>query len=309
MSTRTIVVVGSANIDMVAHAPHCVRPGESLIGTSLETVCGGKGANQAVAAARLGARTHFVGCVGDDAFGAMQRRALENAGVDIACLKTHSSEPTGTALICVADTGQNSIVVVPGANLGITPDDIRAADALFAQADAVLLQLEIRLDTVDAALEAARRHGALSILDAGPAQHVPEALIAKADLVSPNETEAEAITGIAVDSLDDAERAAERLIAMGAREAVMKLGARGALYVGQGSIHAPAFVIVPVDTTAAGDAFTAALALEWGAVPRAQALRFANAAGALAAMSPGAQPSMPSRAAVESFRNAKEFEV
>ncbi|MBN2307987.1 MAG: ribokinase [Candidatus Hydrogenedentes bacterium] len=303
MDSPTILVIGSANVDLVTRVPRCPKPGESLIGTAFSTVAGGKGANQAVAAARLGAHTYFAGCVGDDAFGAMQRKTLAADGIDLTHLKTHPDKPTGTAVILVADQGQNSIVVTPSANSGITPDDVAALEPLFSGLDAVLLQLEIPLDTVEAALDLARRTGVLSILDAGPAQQVPESIIAKAGLVSPNETEAEAMTGISVKSVDDAHKAASRLLDAGAAEVVIKLGANGALYAGRESLYLPAFSVNPVDTVAAGDAFTAALGVCWSRMPRKEALQFANAAGALATTVPGAQPSMPARAAVEAFLN------
>jgi len=302
MSTPTILVVGSANVDLVTRVPRCPKPGESLIGRSFATIPGGKGANQAVAAARLGARTYFAGCVGDDSFGALQRQTLAEAGVDVSHLNVHGHEPTGTAVILVADEGQNSIVVTPSANYGITVSDIEALEPLFRDVDALLLQLEIPLDTVEAALDMARDTATLSVLDAGPAQRVPETLLEKSDIVSPNETEAEAMTGIAVRSLDDARDAAARLVAAGAKEVVLKLGPRGALYMGEEWFHVPAFEVNVVDTTAAGDAFTAALAVCWRTLPhRRDAIRFANAAGALAATVEGAQPSMPTREAIEAF--------
>ncbi len=217
-----ILVIGSANIDLVTRVSRIPKPGETLIGTSFKTVPGGKGANQAVAAARLGARTLFAGCVGDDAFGRMQRETLGNDGIDLRYLKTHPVEPTGTAVILVAETGQNSIVVTPAANSGIEPGDIEAMAPVFAELDAVLLQLEIPLETVEAALEAARRADVLSILDAGPAQAVPQEILCKASVVSPNETEIEAMTGVAVGSVDDARRAALRLRELGAQEVVVK---------------------------------------------------------------------------------------
>ena len=298
MKMPTVLVVGSANIDLVAGVPRCPNPGESLIGTTFHTIPGGKGANQAVGAACLGAPTSFAGCVGADAFGEMQRQALSGAGVDVSCLKTHASEPTGTAIIFVGEDGQNSIVVIPAANFGILPADVDAMDAAFEQTDVVLLQLEIPLATVDAVLEKARAVGAVSILDAGPAQKVPEELVRKADIVSPNETEAEAMTGVRVDTIDDARQAAEALCDMGAGAVVLKLGSKGAYYLGDGAFHVPAFMIDPVDTVAAGDAFTAALGCAWAAMGPREAIRFANAAGGLAATVAGAQPSMPSYAAV-----------
>lgn len=301
LSAKRIVVIGSANIDLVTRVPRSPKPGESLIGRSFMSVTGGKGANQAVAAARLGAATTFAGCVGNDAFGAMQRESLVAAGVDVSNMKVHPSEPTGTAVILVADEGQNVIVVTPAANYGLTPDDIARLEQVITGADAVLVQLEIPLETVEAALLLARRQQVLSVLDAGPAQAVPESLIALADIVSPNETEAEAMTGVVVESLESALEAARCLRDMGAKDVVLKLGAKGALHLSDDECFMPAFKIEPVDTTAAGDAFTAALTLAWGALSRDEALRFANAAGALAATVAGAQPSMPMRAAVEAF--------
>jgi ribokinase len=310
LNQRTILVVGSANIDLVTRVPRCPKPGESLIGRSFATITGGKGANQAVAAARLGARTVFAGCVGADAFGELQRASLSAAGVDVSHLKTHPSEPTGTAVILVGDEGQNSIVVTPSANYGLRPEDLDPLEAVFRAADAVLLQLEIPIETVEAALDMARRCGVLSILDAGPAQRVPERIVAKADIVSPNETEAEAMTGQPCRSLDDARLAASLLLAMGAPHVVLKLGANGSLYVSEGACYAAApFSIEAVDTTAAGDAFTAALAVAWDAGDIPGTLRFANAAGALAATKPGAQPSMPTRAAVEQFLKNERREM
>ncbi|MBI4558552.1 MAG: ribokinase [Candidatus Hydrogenedentes bacterium] len=299
-----ILVVGAANIDLVTRVARCPKPGETLMGAGFQTFPGGKGANQAVAAARLGAETYFAGCVGQDVFGEYLSENLANAGLHLTYLRKHSSQPTGTAVILVADNGENTIVVTPAANHGITPADVEALKPLFPGLDAVLLQLEIRLDTVEATLDLARSSSVLSMLDAGPAQRVPDSLLQKADVVSPNETEAEAITGVDVDSVDAAKRAAGKLHELGAREVVLKLGARGALYSGQDTIHSPAFKVEAVDTTAAGDAFTAALALVWKQMDRAHALRFANAAGALATTVMGAQPSMPTRSAVDAFLQA-----
>lgn len=297
-----VLVVGSANIDLVTRVPRCPRPGETLIGRSFSVVPGGKGANQAVAAARLGAETAFAGCVGDDAFGQLQQRTLAANGIDLAHIKVHPTEPTGTAVIFVADAGENSIVVTPAANYGFAPADVDALRAGLAQFDAVLLQLEIPLETVEATLRAARAAGTLTILDAGPAQRIPARVIELADIVSPNETEAEAITGVAVATVEDARRAAAHLLEMGAKEVVLKLGAKGALCMSAAEwFHIPAFSIEAVDTVAAGDAFTAALAVTWGRASSHEAIRFANAAGALASLTPGAQPSMPTRAAVEAF--------
>ena len=302
MAARSILVIGSANIDLVTRVPRCPRPGESMFGHSFATVTGGKGANQALAAARLGASTAFAGCVGADAFGEMQRASLAAEGIDLRALAAHATAPTGTAVILVGDDGQNSIVVTPGANFEVTVEAVATLAPAIAAADVLLLQLEIPLEAVAEALRLARANGTCSILDAGPAQRVAPELLAAADLVSPNETEAEALTGIAVVDDASARAAADALRAMGVREVVMKLGARGSLYVGDGeAIYAPPFQVDAVDTTAAGDAFTAALGLRWGTAPVAEVLRFANAVGALATTRHGAQPSLPTLDEVTQF--------
>lgn len=297
-----VLVVGGVNIDLVTRVARCPKPGETVIGTSFETIPGGKGANQAVTAARLGANTWLAGCVGADGFGDLQRASLAAEGIDLTYLKTHATDPTGTAIIFVADEGENVIVVVPAANFGLLPGDIDAMAGLFSQLNAVVIQLETPMDTVETVLKAARLTGALSVLDAGPAQKVPPRILELADIVSPNETEAEAITGMKAETLEEARACAGRLIESGAREVVLKLGAKGALYMSLDEwFHVPAFPVDAVDTVAAGDAFTAALAVAWKRMHRRDAIRFANAAGALATLTPGAQPSMPTLAAVEAF--------
>lgn len=296
-----IVVVGSANMDLVARVPRCPRPGESLLGESFATVPGGKGANQAVAAARLGADVTFIGCVGADAFGEALLASLNAEGVDTSRVLLHPRAVTGIAMIQVDAAGQNSIVVVPGANLELSGAHIEKSKEAFKRADAMLVQLEIGVGAIEAALDVARETGTRSVLDAGPPRDVPVALLAKADIVSPNETETHALTGIEIHTMDDAKTAAAKLRDAGCREVVLKLGARGAYYLGHEEFYAPAFAIEAVDTVAAGDAFTAAFALRWGAGTIADTLRFANAAGALAALKPGAQSAMPRVHEVEAF--------
>lgn len=301
MKPKHIVVVGSANMDLIMRVSRLPKPGESLIGTQFMTAHGGKGANQAVAAARLGANVTFVGCVGNDAFGDLQREGFLKEGINVDYLKTSSVSPTGTALILLTDSGQNAIVVAPAANHDVLSADIAGLQKLFAQTDMLISQLEIPLDSVISSLGMARSASVFSILDAGPAQTVPSELLIAADLVSPNETEAETLTGITVNSVDAARKAAERLLEMGVKHVVMKLGEKGCLYLGEEELYVPAFTIDAVDTTAAGDAFTGALGVAWGTMPLREALQFANAAGALAATVQGAQPSMPTREAVFDF--------
>lgn len=302
MSQRKIVVLGSANIDLVARVSRIPRPGETLMGRSFSTICGGKGANQAMAAARLGAAVSFIGCVGSDAFGQLQHGALAGSGIDLAHLKTVQNTPTGTAIIEVSDAGENSIVVIPGANFEIAPDDVLACRAYLEEADVILMQLEVPLATVEAALALARETGTLSILDIGSDQPIAPEVIGKADVVSPNASEAERLTGVAIDSVEAVAEAAETLLGFGAGHVVMKLGERGSRYFGPaGDTFVPAFHVDVVDTTAAGDAFTAALGVAWDPGDPEGALRFANAAGALATTAAGAQPSLPDADAVHAL--------
>ncbi len=299
---KRILVVGSANVDLVTRVARCPKPGESLVGSSFTTVPGGKGANQAVAAARLGAQTTFVGCVGDDAFGAMLRSNLEREGINAEFVKTHAKDPTGTACIYVMDDGNNAIVVTPAANHGLSPEDVEKLRPVIEAHDVVLTQLEMRLETVEALLRASKAAGVFSILDAGPVRDTPIELLRLADLVSPNETEAEAFTGMPITSDEEAAAAAGRFHESGTETLVIKLGARGALFATPIEQHlAPAFAIDAIDTVAAGDAFTAALAIGWGEETPETVLRFANAAGALAATKAGAQDAMPTRESVETF--------
>ena len=294
MTARNILVIGSANIDLVARVSRIPRPGETLMGQSFSTICGGKGANQAVAAARLGGNVAFLGCVGDDAFGVQQKESLSAAGVNLSYLKTVSGTPTGTAIIEVSDEGEKSIVVIPGANFELTPKDILACRAAFEAADAVLMQLEVPVEVVEAALDLARETDTLSILDIGSDQPVSEAVIGKATVVTPNTSEAERLTGMTIESYADVEAAALRLLSFGSRHVVMKLGSRGSRYFGAGvRLDASPFKVDVVDTTAAGDAFTGALGVGWNEGAIAETLRFANAVGALATTKAGAQPSLP----------------
>ena len=302
MPRKKVIVAGSANMDMVMRVQRLPKPGETLMSDSFTTAHGGKGANQAVAAARLGGQVSFIGAVGADAFGQMQRDGLAREGIDLSRLKIDPDLPTGVAQILIADTGDNMIVVAPSANHALLTEDIVAAHGLFQHSDVIITQLEIPLATVESALRMAREHQVFSILDTGGAAlDAPAALIALADMVSPNETEAEALTGIVVDSPEAARTAAAHLRDMGVEHVVMKLGARGCLYFGEEELYVPAFHVDALDATAAGDAFTAALGLAWNHMPVQDALQFANAAGALATMGVGAQPSMPTLASVARF--------
>ena len=298
-----ITVVGSLNIDLVVQAPRMPVPGETIVGHGFHIVPGGKGANQAVAAARLGAQVTMVGRGGNDGFGQMQRQAMEALGIDTDFLITDEEAPTGTAVIIVDAQGQNSIVVVSGANRRLTPADVEAARQAIGASDALLLQLESPIPTVQRAAEVARDRGVPVILNPAPAptQPLPGPLLRSVDYLIPNEVEATALTGIQAVDQSGAERAAASLQTQGIETVIVTLGAQGALAVSpQRVIHAPAFLVKAVDTTAAGDAFVAsfAVALCEGQI-LTEALRFANAGGALAITKLGAQPSLPSREEVE----------
>ncbi len=293
VSSPRVVVVGSVNMDVVARVEALPRAGETLAGRELVMNPGGKGANQAVAAARLGAEGAVVGRVGADGFGVELRRTLEEAGVDCRHLETISGVASGTALIHVDDEGENAITVIPGANACLTPRDIEEARSAIGEADVILLQLEIPLETALAVIDEAHDLGIPVILDPAPAPDRADGRLCRVDVLTPNETEAAALTG---DASASAEATAEALRRAGARHVVLKRGATGAVILDESETisSVPAFSVSPVDTTAAGDAFTAALAVEWArGTPLVQAVRFGCAAGALATTKLGAQAAMP----------------
>jgi len=300
-----VAVIGSVNMDLVVRANHVPRPGETVLGHSFATIPGGKGANQAVAVARLGADCRFVARVGNDDFGSRLLNNLRAAGVDCSAVTVTEGTASGVALIVVDDLGENAICVASGANGVLSPEDIDAAEPLIAPAKVWLLQLEIPLETVAHAIRLARRRGAEVIVDCAPApppERTPEELF-EADILTPNESEAQAITGERSVGKREARLVAAALSARGARKVVLKLGERGALvFDGSRFEHIPAYRIKPVDTTAAGDAFTAALAVcRARGMDLFEAVRYANAAGALACLKFGAQPAMPTAQEVERF--------
>ena len=298
-----IVVVGSINMDLVVRCSALPRPGETLSGSSFAEIPGGKGANQAVAAARLGAHVTMIGRVGDDAFGATLKAALERDGIDTRYVHTTAGISSGLAVISVEDSGQNSIIVVPGANGRLTTDDVRAASRVILDADVLLLQFEVPLTVIAETIRIARPSGKTRIIvDPAPAARELPPEIFQADWLCPNETEAEAMSGHPVSSVEDAHKAARWLRSQGVRNPLVTMGAQGVVWCDEtGQCHnATPFAVTPVDTTAAGDAFAGALAVALAEdMSNADALRFACAAGALATTKPGAQPAMPTRDAVE----------
>lgn len=298
-----ITVVGSLNMDFVANVPRLPAPGETVSGARFRMIPGGKGANQACAAARIaaaGTAVRMVGCTGYDPFGDNLRESLSAAGAEVVHLRSSREHSTGIAMIWVDGDGRNSIVVVPGANHALLASDVESFRPAFRDCSMALFQLETPLDTVAAAMRLARECGPPTMLDPAPAQTLPPEVLSSADLLTPNETEACALLGIeARDSLDfDTSRLfARRLLAMGPGAVIIKMGAAGCLYRDRDrEILSKGFAVTPVDTTAAGDTFNAALAV--ALCDRAEmedALRFANAAAAISVTRPGAQPSAPSR--------------
>ena len=298
-----IVVVGSLNMDLVVRTPRLPRPGETIIGHEFITAPGGKGANQAVAAAKLGAAVGMVGRVGPDDFGRALRTNLRAVGADDTYVFAEDTASTGIAIIEVDESGQNTIVVAPGANARVMPADIDAARSMMTSARAVIVQLEIPLETVLHALRLARRANVLTLLNPAPAQPLSSELLSLADILIPNEIEAGLLTGFDVRDFESAEQAAHQLRQRGAHIVVITLGERGAIAVDDGGVkRVPAFQVKAIDATAAGDAFVAALAVARAAGRQIDiALREASAAGALAATKLGAQPSMPTRAELDEF--------
>lgn len=304
---KRIAVIGSSNTDMVIRVDRIPRPGETVLGGDFSLAAGGKGANQAVAAARAGGAVTFLGRVGDDRFGRQALAGFKRDGISVRHVIRDPGAPSGVALICVDGAGQNSIAVASGANARLSPADIAACGKTIAGAGIVLMQLETPLAAVAAAARIASRAGVPVILNPAPARPLPPDLLKNVSILTPNETEAELLAGIKVAGEASARRAARSLVQKGAQAAVITLGAGGAfIYSGEYCGRIPAFRVAAVDTTAAGDTFAGALAV--GLVegkPLPEAVRFANAAAALSVTRPGAQPSCPRRREIETFRQRK----
>jgi ribokinase len=310
-----ILVVGSLNADLVVRAPRFPQPGETISGEDLQVIPGGKGANQAVAAARLGANVAMLGRVGKDSFGDFLLDNLKSNDVDSQLVRRDDAS-TGTATIIVDATGQNSIVLSPGANGKVSAADMEKAS--FLEHDLLLLQLEIPVPTVLAAAQHARENNVRVILNPAPARQLPDELIALADYLIPNETELSLLTSMDVNDMPSAEAAARALLGRGAKHVIVTLGSRGALAVDKDtSRQVDTFVVDVVDTTAAGDAFIGGFAtklmesasllanLQEQARALQSAVRYGCACGALATTKFGAQPSLPTKEEVEKFMSLR----
>ncbi|MBD2345807.1 ribokinase [Anabaena subtropica] len=300
----SIIVFGSINIDLVATAPRLPVAGETLLGENFFKAPGGKGANQAVALSRLGVPTQMVGRVGAHSFGAELIENLQDAGVQTENIFVDETASSGVAIITVAHNGENQIVVIPGANGRINQADVERLGQILPTATALLLQLEIPVNSVIAAAQAAKNANITVILDPAPAQSdLPAELYPLVDIITPNEVEAGQLVGFSVDSEDTAAKAAGVLLQRGVKSAIVKLGAKGVVCAtGKETFFVPAFPIEAVDTVAAGDAFNGGLAAAlYARLSLHQAVVWGAAAGALAATKLGAQASLPDRFTFDAF--------
>lgn len=300
---RKITVIGSLNMDLVISTPRIPALGETILGNGFFTAPGGKGANQAVAAARLGGRVTMVGCVGNDIFGKELLQNLSENNVEIKKVKQIENTPTGVAMITVKD-GDNFIIVDPGANSTLTPAMIVELETLIKESFMVVIQLEIPFETVEMAIALAHKHGTKVLLNPAPARTLSDELLRNIDILTPNEKECEQITGLPIKTIDDAKAAALFLMRKGIPQVIITMGSGGVVYNdGNKLLHKPVHKVKAVDTTAAGDSFTGAVAValsEGKSID--EAIDFANIVGALTVSKSGAQRSLPMRIEVENFK-------
>ena len=296
-----IVVIGSINTDMVVRSSQLPFPGQTLMGHSFQTTGGGKGANQAVAAARLGAEVSLIARIGDDAFGKMSIENFKREKINIENIYTDNDAPSGVAFIVVDDKGENIIVVAPGANASLNKKDIQEAEDVIKKADIILFQLEIPMSTVAEGIRLAKKHNRMVMLNPAPAATIPKEIFHSVDIITPNQTEALALTGIEVNDAVTAQHACDVLHGMGVLTVIVTMGEQGA-YISSDNYHAliPGFIAgVVVDTVAAGDTFCGGLAIGIAEGKSLKdAIQFANAAAALSVTKAGAQASIPMRTEV-----------
>lgn len=303
MNKKSIVVVGSSNTDMIVRVRHLPRPGETVLGGEFSSAAGGKGANQAVGAARAGGNVRLVARVGMDGLGEQALAGFRRDGINVQSVFRDNTTPSGVALILVADDGENCIAVAGGANTRLTSADVKKAAKAIRSASVLVVQLETPLGTVQTAATIAARAGVRVILNPAPAQPLPDSLLQSISILTPNETEAELLTGVKVTNEAAATRAARKLRARGVQAVILTLGSRGAfLAVVNHEQLVPGFEVKAVDTTAAGDIFNGALAVALAeGSSLLEAVRFANAAAAISVTRLGAQPSAPTRREIDSL--------
>ena len=299
---KRIVVVGSSNVDLTARVRSLPHPGETVGGATLLKANGGKGANQAYAAGRLGGCVKMIGCVGDDIYGESLINNLQSAGVDTGAVARLDDVPTGIAGITVTSSGDNAIIVASGANFYLTPEMIRHNEDLIRAADYVLTQLETPVETVLTLAEMAKKAGKVMVLDPAPARaDLPDELFPLVDVLKPNETELQSLTGLPVDTDTHIAQAARTLLAKGVKMVVDTMGERGAMIVTkEDTLFVPALLVKPVDTTAAGDTFTAAMVCGLAdGMGMEEAVRFANKVSSIVVTRKGAQMSIPDMSEID----------
>lgn len=300
---KNICVIGSLNMDLVVNVDTMPKPGQTIIGSNFKEVPGGKGANQAVAMARLNGNVSMIGKVGEDGFGQTLINSLKNDKVDTTYIKT-TKGATGVALITVDKNAQNSIVVSPGANFEVKEEDIDNNIEAIKNSDIVVLQLETPLNTIKYALNKAKELNKYTILNPAPAVKLDDEIIKNVDLLTPNETELEIISGVNIETEEDIQKAAQIMIEKGVKELIVTLGSKGSLYINkEKSIFKKAYKVEAVDTTAAGDSYTGALAVALSQDKSIEdAMDFASKVGALSVLKEGAQSSLPTLEDVKNFR-------
>lgn len=304
MNKPKISVLGSCNMDIYATTQHLPEPGETVIGHSYIMTMGGKGANQAVAASKLGAEVTMIGRVGCDLFGRQMVDTLKTYQINTDHIQCDEQADSGMALIVVDQKPENIIVVIPGTNMRISSEDILKAAQELQQSKVLLMQLEIPLAAIESALKIAKQGGCYCILNPAPARTLPESILRNVDLLTPNQNEAKLLTGIPADTLDGAEKAGKALLESGVPEVIITLGSQGAMLVQKGkTLHIPAFCIPDaVDPSGAGDAFMGGLAIALAeGLPLEKAARFGNASGALSTRKQGAMPAMVTRQELDAF--------
>lgn len=300
---KKICVIGSLNMDLVVNVDTMPKPGQTIIGSNFKEVPGGKGANQAVAMTRLNGNVSMIGKVGEDGFGQTLINSLKNDKVDTTYIQT-SKGATGVALITVDKNAQNSIVVSPGANFEVKEDDIDNNIEAIKNSDIVVLQLETPLNTIKYALNKAKELNKYTILNPAPAVKLDDEIIKNVDLLTPNETELEIISGVSIETEEDIQKAAQIMIEKGVKELIVTLGSKGSLYINkEKSMFKKAYKVEAVDTTAAGDSYTGALAVALSQDKNIEdAMDFASKVGALSVLKEGAQSSLPTLEDVKNFR-------
>lgn len=300
---KNICVIGSLNMDLVVNVDTMPKPGQTIIGSNFKEVPGGKGANQAVAMARLNGNVSMIGKVGEDGFGQTLINSLKNDKVDTTYIQT-AKGATGVALITVDKNAQNSIVVSPGANFEVKEDDIDNNIEAIKNSDIVVLQLETPLNTIKYALNKAKELNKYTILNPAPAVKLDDEIIKNVDLLTPNETELEIISGVSIETEEDIQKAAQIMIEKGVKELIVTLGSKGSLYINkEKSMFKKAYKVEAVDTTVAGDSYTGALAVALSQDKNIEdAMDFASKVGALSVLKEGAQSSLPTLEDVKNFR-------